>query len=232
MKKAFTMIELVFVLVVIAIVAATIIPRIQTNALKEAAIQLVSHIRYTQHLAMNDDKYDASDSNWFKKRWQIVFINSSKANYKYAYTIFSDSTGGSTGDPNVEEIAKNPENSSQLMTGGSSGGEARLGYNHKKFPGMKKLNLGMSYGVTDMTFSRSCSVNRSKRIAFDFMGRPMKGKLGAANGGGNSTAYEANNLIQTNCIITLTDGSESIQLKITPETGYTCVLNSEGTACI
>ena len=232
MKKAFTMMELVFVLVVIGILAASIIPRLQTNSLKEAAIQLVSHIRYTQHLAMTDDKHDASDSNWYKKRWQIVFINSSKANYKYAYTIFSDSSGGSTGDPNVEEIAKNPENPSQLMTGGSSGGEARLGYNHKKFPGMKKLNLGMSYGITNIKFSSSCSVHRSKRIAFDFMGRPMKGKLGGASGSGNSQAYEPNNLIRTNCIITLFHGEESIQLKITPETGYTCILNPNGIGCI
>jgi len=232
MKKAFTIIELVFVLVVIGILAAAIIPRMKTNPVKEAAIQLLHHIRYTQHLAMVDDKYNTSGGDWFKKRWQIVFINSSKANNNYAYTIFSDSSGDSTGDPNVEEIAKNPLNPLQLMTGGSSGGEARLGYNHKKFPGMKKLNIGMSYGITDMKFSSSCSVHRSKRIAFDFMGRPLKGKLGGASGGGNTQAYESNNIIQENCIITLTNGEESVSLKITPQTGYTCILNKDGIGCI
>ena len=75
MKKAFTMIELVFVLVVIGILAAAIIPRMQTNPVQEAAIDLVSKIRYTQHLALIDDKYDTSDANWFKNRWQIVFTN-------------------------------------------------------------------------------------------------------------------------------------------------------------
>jgi len=231
MKKAFTMIEFVFVLILITILAVNIFPRIKTNHLNEAAIQLVSHIRYTQHLSMIADKYDASDQYWFKKRWQIVFINSAKANYKYAYTIFSDSSGNSTGDPNVVEIAKNPENPSQLMTGGSSGGEARLGYNHKKFPGMKKLNLGMSYGITDITFSSSCSVNRSRRISFDYLGRPLKGKLGGASGGGNSSAYEDNNLIQSNCIITLTDGENDIQIKLTPETGFVCILKLNSTMC-
>ncbi|MDQ7060005.1 MAG: hypothetical protein Q9M43_02300 [Sulfurimonas sp.] len=120
------------------------------------------------------------------------------------------------------------------MTGGSSGGEAKLAYNHSDFPGMKKLNLGMSYGVTDMTFSSSCSVSNSERIAFDYLGRPMKGKLGTSSGGGNTEAYESNNLIQSNCDITLTDGSTNITLRISvhPETGYTCILNSNNTACI
>ena len=62
MKKAFTMLELVFVLVVIGILAAVMIPNMQSTALREAAIQVVSHIRYTQHLAMIDDKFDTTDT--------------------------------------------------------------------------------------------------------------------------------------------------------------------------
>ena len=220
MKKAFTMIELVFVIVVIGILAAVIIPSTRTNPLQEAAIQLLSHIRYTQHLAMVDDKFNATDANWYKQRWQMVFINSTNAGGEYAYTIYSDSSGSSTGDPNVSEIALNPQNSSQLMTGGSSGGEAKLSISHADFPGMKKLNLGMSYGVTNMTFSDSCSVSNSERIAFDYLGRPIKGKLGTSSGGGNSKAYEADNLIQNDCIITLLDGTDSISITIRPETGY------------
>lgn len=224
MKKAFTMIELVFVLVVIGILAATIIPSTRTNPVQEAAIQLLSHIRYTQHLAIVDDTYDSNDNNWYKKRWQIVFINSSKANNRYAYTIYSDSTGGSTGDPNIDEIAHNPQNSSQLMTGGSSGGEAKLGYNHSDFPGMRKLNLGMSYGIEDVIFASECSVSGSKRIAFDYLGRPIKGKLGGASGSGNSTAYEDDNLIQDDCDITITDGIESAIIRIKRETGYATII--------
>jgi len=223
MKKAFTMIELVFVLVVIGILAAVIIPNTKTNPVMEAAIQLVSDIRYTQHLAMTDDKYSAATIDWYRKRWQIVFINSSKANNQYAYTIFSDTSN--TGDPNISEIAKNPQNPSQLMTGGSSGGEVSLGINDPNFNGMKKLNLGMSYGVSSMKFSSSCSVNGSKRIAFDYIGRPIKGKLGAANGaGGNNRAYESNNLIQSNCDITLSNGTKNVTIRITRETGYTSIL--------
>lgn len=85
MKKAFTLLELVFVIVVIGILAAVIIPNTRTNPVREAAIQLVSHIRYTQHLAMVDDKFDATNNNWYKNRWQIVFAGNE-------YSIVSNAT--------------------------------------------------------------------------------------------------------------------------------------------
>ena len=224
MKKAFTMIELVFVIVVIGILAAVILPNTKTNPVQEAAIQLVSHIRYTQHLAMVDDKFDATDANWYKKRWQIVFSDALlTTNEKYSYTIYSDGAGVNSGDPNINEIAKNPANPEQLMTGGATGGEAKLAYSHKDFPGMKKLNLGLSYGITSITFSSSCKVGTSERLAFDHIGRPIKGKLSNSSGGGNSQSYEDDNLIQSDCMITLTDDSESVIITVTRETGYTYI---------
>ena len=85
MKKAFSMLELVFIIVIIGILASVIIPRTETNPLRESAIKLLSHIRYTQHLSMVNDKVKSTDANWYKKRWQIVFSNSS-------YSIVSGTT--------------------------------------------------------------------------------------------------------------------------------------------
>ena len=56
MKKAFTMLELVVVIVVIGIIAVAALPRINDDHIAEAADQVMSHIRYTQHLAMQDSK--------------------------------------------------------------------------------------------------------------------------------------------------------------------------------
>lgn len=94
MKKAFTMIELVFVIVVIGILAATIIPNTQTNPAPEAAIKLVSSIRYTQHLALVDDKFEQS-GHWYQNRWQLVFSGSGNN----LYSIVSDKGNTYAKDP-------------------------------------------------------------------------------------------------------------------------------------
>jgi len=224
MKKAFTMIELVFVIVVIGILAAVILPSTKTNPVQEAAIQLVSHIRYTQHLAMIDDKFDQTDGSWYKKRWQIVFNNTAGSNGKYGYTIFSDGIGANAGIANTSEIAKNPQNPAQLLTGGVSSSNAELAYNHANFPGMKKLNLGMSYGITSITATSTCKVDPSdQNIAFDHLGRPIIGNINL-----NTQSYMPKNsgtskLLEGDCIITLDNGSESVAITIKPETGYTYI---------
>jgi len=91
MKKAFTMIELVFILVVIGILAVTIIPSTRTNPVQEAAVGLISKIRYTQHLAMINDKYNEG-ADWYKNRWQIRFSDNK-------YSIVSNSNGTFAKDP-------------------------------------------------------------------------------------------------------------------------------------
>lgn len=93
MKKAFTMLELVFVIVVIGILAALILPRTKTNPVQEAAVDLLSKIRYTQHLALVDDKYDDNNASSYKNRWQIQFNGNT-------YTVTSSNSG----------IAKDPSN--------------------------------------------------------------------------------------------------------------------------
>lgn len=87
MKKAFTLLELVVVIVVVGILAAAIIPRTESNLVAEAANKLVNDIRYTQHLAILNDKFDPTDSGWFKKRWNIIFNGN-----KYSIAHSTDGT--------------------------------------------------------------------------------------------------------------------------------------------
>ena len=75
LRKAFTMLELVIVIVVIGILTMVAIPRFKDDQLAELVDQTVSLIRYTQHLAMQDNPFDPQDPAWFKKRWTIQFIH-------------------------------------------------------------------------------------------------------------------------------------------------------------
>lgn len=218
MNKAFTMLELVFVIVIIAIMSALMIPDMQSNKLREAAIQLVSHIRYTQHLAMIDDKYadNRASKPWYSKRWQIIFSNSTR-NPGVTYSIFSDYSG--TGNPDLIEIAKNPANTQKVLSGGHPN------IHSDKELLSEKLNLSKSYGVDGYRLSGGCS---GARISFDYLGRPMKGNPMTLN-----SPYQSGRLIVQRCIIKLSSSYEGdIKIAIEAETGFTCILNDNGDACV
>jgi len=225
MKRAFTLLELIFIIVMIGILAAFIIPRIKRDPLYMAALQVQSHIRYTQHLAMLDDRYDVNDKNttgqvkWYKTRWQILFsINAGSATTnggtaKLAYTIFSDNINNSTGNPNEGEVAIMPGNPSRRMTGGYNTSNA-LRYWHENFVGIKRMNLEEQYNITNVSFSSTCG--SSTRLSFDYLGRPIKGNLRF-----DTSPYMFGDIITLDCNITLTNaGGKSVVLTVKPETGF------------
>ena len=220
MRKAFTLLELVFVVVVIGILAAVIIPNTKTNSVQEAAIQLVSHIRYTQHLAMVDDKYDANNHGWFHELWQINFTTggSASSDHKVAYAIFSDWKNTHTGHPEKDELAKDPL-TGKLITGGVTN---TVPYNDPD--ALDKANLGLKYNVGSISFSSSCMYHGSKRIAFDYLGRPIKGNISSPSN--STTLLTAIKLITTRCEITLfaPNNDVNVTIAIEPETGYAHIL--------
>ena len=236
MKKAFSLIELIFVLIIIGVLSAIMLPSIKTNPLDEAAIQLLTHIRYTQHLAMIDDRYnvDRIDSNngdiiWYKERWQLVFSKSDFTDNEEAYTIFSDTAGNSTGDASASEIAINPQNTNQIMTGGYGETKAIDIRDKDGFKGMQSLNIGKKYGISEVTLSGGCSHNR---ISFDYLGRPFTGKQSSMHSPYNIGGTQR--LIHTDegCKITLTHSSgKTVSLKIRRETGFTCILQDTSEEC-
>ena len=149
MKKAFTLLEIIFVIVVVGILAVVIVPRFGSTNLNDAATQVVSHIRYAQHLAMSDDKYDTSDSIWFEKKWRIKFSNSDESLDKWSYTIFDDRVDTASGQPDADEIAVNPVDKNKKLTGGCAG------ISTTDSRATKEMNIGSKYGVSDISFSSS-----------------------------------------------------------------------------
>ena len=222
MRNSITLLELLFVMVVVGILSTIVIPQTKINPLQEAALQIVSDIKYTRHLALTDDTYDATnlDSNgnpkWYKERWQIYFSANSATDYKYGYTIFSDTSGNSTGQASSNEIALDPSGSGRYMTGGFTGGSKKLYFTDSSFNGMKELNIGHTYGITNVSLSGGCSYNR---LSFDHLGRPFKGDHSTM-----SSSYHNGRLIVSNCIITITKDNQSIQIVVEPETGYPSVV--------
>ena len=213
MRRGLTLIELIFVIVIIGILSAVLTPRFDRPTLDQAANQIVSHIRYTQHLAMVDNKFDPNQEFWYRQRWQIQFQTTGNEEY---YTIHSNRDGKGANFVQ-DDIARNPLNPQQFFTGRES-----ISTDTAKYT--KNMNLTVKYAITDVSFSNNCSYHASRRVSFDYIGRPLY-----ANPASLDSMYidgvNGNRLIQTPCIITLTDtDNESKQIAIEPETGYAHIL--------
>lgn len=70
-KKAFTMLELVIVIVAVGILALAALPRLDRDQLGSAVDDIMAAVRKTQLLAMQDNTFDPTDPNWNTRRWRI-----------------------------------------------------------------------------------------------------------------------------------------------------------------
>lgn len=202
-RTAFTMLELIFVIIVIGIISVLAMPSFNRNPLAEAAEQVANHIRYTQHLAMIDDVYNDKNSTWWKDRWSIRFYENTNT---YYYTVFSDrdqQRNANTG-VNSDEVAIDPLTQKKLHAANSN----------------TLMNLTKSYGITNII--SSCYVDDNTlvtanrgAIIFDNLGRPY-------NGLADSTAPTQYLLTQV-CDINLSSSDGVATIRIQPETGYVSV---------
>ncbi len=204
MKKAFTLFELVMVIVVIGIISAVMVPRVNNVQIDKAAQQLLDHIRYTQHLAMIHNRFDPADPDWYKKRWQMFFQTDGG---RLSYSIFADENAN--GSVNANEIARDPLNETkQVLTGLSGFAEHN-----------KKLQLATTYSIQSISFSHC---HGSKRLYFDYLGRPMAGNPASLDSVYVEEDTDTIYLLQDEpCKITLTDTNDNeLTIAIEPETGY------------
>ena len=236
MKKAFTLVELIFVVVVIGILAFALWPTKQPTQAFEAARQIVAHIRYTQHLALNDDKFathidtDGTGNSiaidWYKRLWRITF-SYSKIDKKcekdcWRYAVYQNISKDLTdkGQPNgTIEAARNPAQAGKVLSASYSG----LSTNTSD-----ELNLWQTYKIENIDFSEFATDSRIQGIIFDELGRAYpRGDFSQAYNNGKKFKL-GNNELGNNSYgrITLSakDGSVA-KILVFAETGYACVEN-------
>lgn len=230
MKKAFTLIELVFVVIVLGILTFALWPKKQPTQALEAARQIVAHIRYTQHLALNDDKFathtdtdgtkEKIAKDWYKRMWRITFSNTAAVpgcrNGGWRYAVYQNISRGLSdrGQPNgANEAASNPAQAGKVLSACYSG----LSTNTSD-----ELNLGQTYKIETIDFSEFAE-GGIQGIIFDELGRayprgdwavPYDVSRNFSQGGGSFGRIK----------LSAKDRSKA-NILVFSETGYACVEN-------
>jgi len=192
-KNAFTMIEIVMVIVVIGILAAMALPRMKRDLMQQAADNVLSSIRYTQHLALVDNKHKFNKAKWQRRFWRIYF---GTCEGKAFYAVGSDDNMDPSSNARVDftESALDPANGKHLW---AHDGETCNGAHDMKDISPSVL-IGKEYNVVSVQPSGGCT---NKYIGFDHLGRPYsKGFPGSTrpnNAGILSKACKLNRIIGT-----------------------------------
>ena len=160
MKKAFSLIELVIVIVVIGILASLSIPRLKDDNRAKAMNHILTMIRYTQNLALHDSKQLRDNPKWQRRFWRFEVKNCSINNPYTKGPIF---VIGSDEDMNKsiskKESAVDPVTGKYLYTICT-----QQSNNLNVSP---NVYLGKNFGIKKLDFNGSCA----QYIGFDKFGR-------------------------------------------------------------
>jgi len=175
-KKAFTMIELIIVLVVMAIIASFTMPRLKRDTRSEAINHMLTMIRYTQNLALHDNKHQRFNSRWQSGFWRFQIFNckgSQALYYMIGTHTNSETNSNKSGWLNRSETAIDPSN-----------GKFTFWRTDKSCPKSsadplmdqvsQNIFITQKYGIKTVTFLDGCAINNNndKYVGFDNFGRP------------------------------------------------------------
>jgi prepilin-type N-terminal cleavage/methylation domain-containing protein len=206
LNSAFTLLELVMVVVVIGIISVLAIPRLDRDLREEAQTNVLNAIRYTQHLSLMDNKHMLGEKNWHRRFWQIAFGQCTTGNW--FYKIGSDDDMGGNGEFSKDEAAI--DGATALPYFWSAGTPCSSGGNGAA---SEDIFITKKYGIGAVNFSGGCS--NGQYIGFDNLGRPHVNF-------GSSSNPDHSSYMKTDCNITFSFKDASIapfSIIISKETG-------------
>ena len=178
-RNAFTMIELIVVLVVLAIIASYSIPRVKRDTRLEAMTQMLHMIRYTQNLALHDSKHRRYDSRWQRAYWKFQIYNCTNNDKFFVIGTNNDLNYAPHTDISLSEAAVDPSNGKPLRwdAGTPCPKDDTSANSYQVSP---NIFISQKYGINNVVFN-DCKVYKNsktesnvKHIGFDGFGRPYK----------------------------------------------------------
>jgi len=211
-NNAFTMLELVLVIVVLGILSAVTMPKLDRDLKQEAADTILSAIRYTQHLALTDNKHKFNDPTWQRAFWKISFENCSGGGLFMGIGTDMDREG----DTDFSEAALDASNGKPMFwlnTSSCSTGDDLSSASENIF-------LTKKFGVSAVAGTNSCA--GVQHIGFDHLGRPHVSF--SASSIPNYASY-----INDTCTFTFTmSDNTTLIINIESETGYAYISDQAG----
>lgn len=191
--------EVLFVIIILAIIVTQIIPKSPISKLQLAADKIILYLNYTRYIAHIDNKFDIEDEQWERKRWTLKFLNCKESVGGLYYNVYSDMYGD-TAHFKKEDTLKDPFNSKYLYSNACSEDTLRDKSKH--------VLLTNEYGIASINMS--CNTTSTiGQISFGFDGK-VYSQLGTNI-----------NEIQSQCLIKLfNEKNESVSIAIEPNTGY------------
>ena len=210
-RDAFTLIEVIFVIVIMSILSSLTLSYIQPDLRTLALTQILNDIRHTQYLALHDEKHQFNHANWQKRFWRIGFEYCAGSQNYYEY-IGSDNN--KQGGIDNDEAAIDPITGNQMIWSGkpcSDGGDGKSA---------SGIFISKRYGIDSIQWKGSC--RHAQYIGFDHLGRMHQG---FASSGARIPDYHS--YLSTPCLITFHSAlfEKSFTIMIHPETGYAEIFN-------
>lgn len=218
-KSAFTIIELVFVIIILGILASVAMGRMERDLKQEAAETILFHIRLAQQMALSDNKHRPThDDKWQTAYWRFEYEKCDLTD-RYIYRVGSDSD--LSGGINKFEAAIDPTDGKYIWADGACDQFDDLDADESE-----DVYLYGRFGVTTVTHSTALGSCTTQNIGFDYLGRPHSG-LGTYKNNGS----EFQRLMTKDCNLTfnMTDGavSDSFSIIIEAETGHSYIEGQE-----
>ncbi len=211
-KLAFTMIELIMVIVVLGILAVFIVPKLERDLRQEAGENILSAIRYAQHMALIDDVTDPRKKKWQRKFWRFG-IRTCRGDDIFYYVGSDKNMGG-----NIDNIeaAIDPVNAKMIL--GATGQSCEDGVNNTA---SENIFISHKYGIKNTNIFKDCATSSSgaRYIGFDYLGRPHLGFSA-------SKVADYRSIMTVDCKLRFEfENAKDLVINIEKETGYVFIVD-------
>jgi len=202
MKKSFTLLELILVIVVLSVCYYSFFVKIENDKIKDAASRIKLYLKQVRYQALIDSKRDQTNSLWHKKRWTLKFFRCNKSVDGIYYVIYHDEN--MKGHPNMDESMNDPLTNKKIYSSNKCETTSQTS---------KYVLLTKEFGIEDVVISCN-STSSLGQISFGDDGK-IYSKL--SNYEDKEDEYE----ITGTCEIELkSNESQNIVLKIEGGSGY------------